>query len=78
MTTSVPSQFAKVIDGDQVVQVLAKPVTSLLSAYRKDIVDMYHSNHSNRPRFDQSENIRICEALFKTKTLEADNQVVMS
>ena len=26
------------------VQLLAKPVISLLSAYRKDVVDMYYSN----------------------------------
>ena len=51
------------------VQVLAKLVTSLLSAYRKDIVDMYYSNDSNRPHLDQSENRRICKVLFKTKTL---------
>ena len=69
MTTSIPSQFAKVIDRDQVVQLLANPVTSLLLAYRKDIVDKYHSKYSNTPRLDQWENTRICEALLKPRLL---------
>ena len=60
------------------VKVLAKPVTPLFTAHRKYVFNVYHSNDVNRPRpLDQSENTRICEALFKTKTLEADNQVVM-
>ena len=51
------------------VHVFAKPVTLLFAAHRKYIVNVYYSNDGNRPRLDQSENIRICEALFKTKTL---------
>ena len=54
----------------QVVQVHAKPVASLLIAYRKDVINVYHSNDGNRPRLDPSEKkTRLCEALFKTKTL---------
>ena len=51
------------------VQVLAKTVTPLFTAHRKYVVNVYHSNDGDRRRLDQSENTRICEALFKTKTL---------
>ena len=51
------------------VQVLKKSVTPLFTAYRKYVVNVYHSNGGNRRRLDQSENALICEALFKTKTL---------
>ena len=51
------------------VQVLAKRFKPLFTAYRKYVVNVYHSNDGNRSRLDQSETTRICEALFKTKTL---------
>ena len=48
---------------NQVVQVLAKPVTPLLTAYRKHVVDVYRNKDGNRLRLGESENTRVCEAL---------------
>jgi len=52
VATGIPSQLTKVINGDYAVQVLAETVTSLLTAYRKNVVDVNHSNDGNRPRLD--------------------------
>ena len=43
--------------------------TGHFTAYRKDVVNVYHSDDEHRLRLDQSENARIYEAPFKAKTL---------